>query len=221
MEQSKGKGFCGTKTSGPMADSLGIVVHGLGTHVTNGKVEPGKDALFVSSEHPCKLLHWLDLAVSGPPEPPVEEIPCPSFSLIGPQLLKKFLEQINPVDLQVQPLQSAQSGSLLVSKVLGVLDPDVAGTRQEVGIGLPEGSSLGLANGVDSLQKMPNDMELVKDDGGIGKHLVNHINIGCPHIAAYSLDTAAPVLSHFSEETAESVSIPAFCTQRSRFPLRS
>lgn len=220
MKQSKRKGFFSTITSGPVTDSLGIVVHGLCPPVTNVEVDPGKDALFVSSEHPGKFFHRFETTVSGPLEPLVEKSLCPPFSLIGPELFKEFLKQISPVDLQVQPFQSTQSGSLFVSEVLGVLEPDIAGSCQEVRIGLPEGSSLGLANTVDSLQKMPYDMELVKDHNGIGKHLVNHIDIGCPHIATYSLDTAAPVLSHFLEETAESVSITAFCTPQEPFSVQ-
>jgi len=58
------------------------------------------------------------------------------FSLIGLELFEEFLEQIDPVDLQVQALQSTKPGSLFVSQVLGVLEPDVTGSCQKVGIAL-------------------------------------------------------------------------------------
>ncbi len=76
MEKSKGEGFLST-ISGPMADSLGIVVHGLGASVADGDVKPGEDALFMHLEHPGKLLHGVETAVSGPMEPLVEKPLCP------------------------------------------------------------------------------------------------------------------------------------------------
>lgn len=88
MKQSKDKGFLDTISSGLVVDSLGIVVHGFGMPVANGKVDPGKNALLVSFEHPCKLLHRFEMTVSGPPEPPVEEFPHLLFSLIIPEFLK-------------------------------------------------------------------------------------------------------------------------------------
>jgi len=83
MEKSKGEGFLSTISSGPMADSLGIVVQGRGASVTDGDVKPGEDALFMPLDHPGKLLHGFETAVRGLLEPLVEKARPP---YVGPCL---------------------------------------------------------------------------------------------------------------------------------------
>jgi len=217
MEQSKGKGFLCTISTGSMANGFGIIVHGFGGSIIDGDIKPCEDAIFVSSDQPGKVFQRFEAAVSGPPEPLLEEPPRPASPLIGPELFEYLLQKICPVDLQVQPLQCAQADALFIGKVFGVLEPDVAGSPQEVGVGLLEGGSFCLADIIDGLQKVPHEMELIKDYGGIGQHFVDYINIGGPHITTYSLNTATAVLSQFFEESAECISIPTLCTPQKPF----
>ena len=62
----------------------------------------------------------------GPPEPLIEVFLCPCGIAVVPESAECLLEQIGPVDLEVQLFQIVQPDSLLIGKIPGVFQPDVA-----------------------------------------------------------------------------------------------
>ena len=59
--------------TGPVADGLGVIVHGLDRAVIDSEIEVGKDSYLMSPEHPGEVPEGFDATVGGPPEPTFAE----------------------------------------------------------------------------------------------------------------------------------------------------
>jgi hypothetical protein len=70
--------------------------------------------------------------VGGPPEPFVEELIGPDFSLIRPELAERFLEAIPSVDLEIDLFKRAQPDRLVICQVPWILEPDVPGVLEQL-----------------------------------------------------------------------------------------
>ena len=217
MEEGQREGFMLAEPPGAMADGLGVVVHRLGGAVGQGDVEPGQDAFLMIPQHPGEFPHGLQTAVGGPPEPPVQEAFGPTLAPVRPDLFEELLEQVGAVDFEVEPLQETEADPLAVRQVFGVFQEDVPGIREQIGLCLFQFGGFLLAHGVDGLQQVPDDMEFVEDQRGVGEHLPDDLRIRRPHVATNPLDAGAALGTQFPEEAPQGIGIPSVAAPQQPF----
>jgi len=187
----------GAESITAVADDFGFVVESLDDTVGDGEVEEVEDVGFVSAQHPGEIAEWFESGMSGPPEPFIEE----PFGVFGgyafPEFPEGLFEEPGAMAAQVEFFEVAKPGSLLVGEVFRILEPDEFGSFEKIGVGLFQPDSLLAADLIDSPEEVLDDVKAVEHQRCLGKILVDHIDIGLPHVAAdpdYPLSQPFPVL---------------------------
>jgi len=148
--------------------------------------------------------------VCSPPEPLIEVFFGPYRIGIVPEPAKCFLKQVGPINFKVELFQITQPELLLVGKVPRVLQPNVAGFLQHVGILCFKFPGFFFANGVHSSHEVSYNMKFVKDKQGIGKACFDHIHLRSPHVTTDSLHVLTVLFSQFITEGLQSLSSSIF-----------
>ena len=114
--------------------------------------------------------------------PVVEEPPRPPLAAITPQLLERLLEQVGRVETPVGFQQQPEAGPTAAREVLPIGQQGVLLPLDEAPILAGQPSVLALAHLVESLAEVPDDMELVVQDSGLGRVAFGRFGEGLPHV---------------------------------------
>src|SRR5512137_1504197 len=148
--------------------------------------------------------------MSSPPEP-LTEVPLgPCRIGVVPEPPKGFLEEVGPMGFEVDLLQITESDFLVLGEIPGILEPEVLGLLEKVyALGF-ELFGLFLANLVHSGHEMSDNMELVKDQQGLGKASFNKLYVRIPHVATHGLNCSADPVAQLLEEPLQGLRFSLF-----------
>jgi len=156
----------------------------------------------VSAQRPLNLFHRLDAGSHGLISAEIQEDAGPGGRVVFPELLKIFFEEIGTDGLEVVAEQMSQTQLLLRGEILFALEHAPARLLQErlvVVLG-----HLARLRGADLIQRLidlGDDVEAVVDMQRLGTFLVDHVQVGLPHVRADNLDLRSELLSEECEET--------------------
>jgi hypothetical protein len=191
-----------------MADCFSIIVHGFDDSVIDSKIEIGEDSFLMPSEHPGEISEGFEAAMGCPPEPTLEVFCCPRPASVIPQPPEHLFEEIGPDDLEIEFEQVRESDLLVLSKVPGILQPQVFGPFELFTARLGQCLGLHFAHLVNRLHEMANDMKFVEYDHRFVAPLMNDIDVVLPHVTTDSLDSGRAFFSPPLKKPSQGVFIP-------------
>jgi hypothetical protein len=148
--------------------------------------------------------------MGGPPKPLTEILFGPCGIGIIPKPSKGFLEKVGPVGFQIDLFQVTKADPLVLGEIPGILEPDVLGILEKLYTLVFEPSGFFLANFVQSLHQMADNMELVKDKQGLGKVSPDHLYVGSPHVTADRITRIADLVTQLLEELLQGLRLSIF-----------
>jgi hypothetical protein len=194
-----------SETVTAMTDHFGLVVEPLDGSVADRQVEVVEDVLLVPFDGPGKIADGLESGVGGPPEPSMKEVAGLGLDGTFPELTEAFLEQPGAMAAQIELLQITEPGTLGIGEIFDIFEPEIARPHKQVGIGFLQLYGFFTADRVDRPQQLLHDVKAIVDESGMGQLLLDHVDVGLPHVAADRLDAIAQRSAMLPEEPAESL----------------
>lgn len=121
--------------------------------------------------------------MGSPPESPGQIAFFAPGSRIVPERLKRFLEQIDSIDLQVQRFELTQSDVLFVGEIPRVFEPHIATASHQLLVRWTLFAHLITSGLVDGIHEAANNMELIEHQRNSGYFLLDGIDVRLPHVA--------------------------------------
>src|SRR5437867_4021287 len=156
------------------------------------RVAVGGDAVPVPRDHCGKLLVGAEPLPLQSGAPVVEEAPGPALPLVLPELAEGLLEDVGGVEPLVRGEQRLESAPAVEREVLAVGEQRVLLALDEPPVPARQPRVLALADLIEGLAQVPQDVELVEQDarlGGVpsrrGPKRLPHVHHGEPNAGAF------------------------------------
>ena len=142
----------------------------------------------------------------GPPEPVRQVSLGPPGAAVIPEMREGFLQEIRPIDLEIEALQFAQTTVLPLGEVPGILQPDEPRLVHQHLLRRAFLADLVAAHLVDRRHEMTHDVELVEHQHRLAGTDMDDIDIRLPHVAADAFQGRGALRAEEIEERMEGVS---------------
>ncbi len=176
-------------------DILGLLVGRLDVPQRDFFFAVGEDAIKMFLDHGGKAFERLHPAPFEGIDPFPEELHCPCPGPVLPKMAEGLLEEVRlhePGAHQEECLQGLSGRTRQIGPV-GQENELLAG--QQPSQGLPQAFELLLSHFVDGVQEMPDHVEFVVDDLGLGTMGQKALPKGLPHVHHAMRDQTGPVFS--------------------------
>jgi len=150
----------------------------------------GRDPFPMPFDHRRELLIGRQPLVLERVLPVVEEPPRPSFLPVVPQLFERFLEQIGRAQSFVGFQQPSEIGPATADEVLPARQQRVFLPFDEPPIRSRQSGVFAPTDQVEGFPKMPQDVELIVQDGRLRRMPAGQLGEGLPHIHDGQPDTS-------------------------------
>ncbi len=114
--------------------------------------------------------------------PVIEEAPRPPFPLVAPQLAERFLQQVGGIEALIGRQKRLQGLPAIQRQVLAVAQQDVLLPLDVAPPRACEPGVLALSHFVERIIQMAHDVELIEQDGRLGRSIVRRVAEGFPHV---------------------------------------
>lgn len=162
--------FFVSKAVGAALDDADFIVHSFDETKADFVIHAAirSDAIPMAFDHVGELFKWAQSLPSQLSLPVVEKLSCPAGLLVGPEVGKRFFEQIGFEELGVGIEESLERFAAFTAEMIPVGEQGVALAFDEAPILLTQAEILLSANLIDGVVKVADDMELIVNDLDMG-----------------------------------------------------
>ena len=155
-----------------------------------------------------KFLHGIEFAAHGTGAPLLEEPTCPVWTVILPEPIEGFFEQIGPNGSEVVFEQVLEFGVLPGGEVFRAFKKAVTGSTEN---GFEAGDfelfGFGTPDFIDGFTEFFDDVETVQDIECGGQHPGDDVEVGFPHVGADDFDPGAALGAEVLEEAGQGLGL--------------
>jgi hypothetical protein len=127
--------------------------------------------------------------------PVIEEAPRPSFPLVAPQLAERFLQQVGGIEALVGRQKRLQGLPAIQRQVLVAAQQDILLALDVAPLRACKPGVFALSHCVERLTQMTHDVELVQQDGRLGRFIVRRVAKRLPHVHHRQTDATGLLLA--------------------------